>query len=219
MAVRSGRSYRRYDERGRPLGAIAKLEEALGNASAATDYRAQKTALDARIDRLFWDEERRAYASFVRGGERFHYAELSNALIVYSGACPADKEDDVLAALAAKTMLPVTLSHSIYKYEVLLRRPQVYAKAVFDEIADVFGTMLYNNATTFYETVDGSRAFGNAGSLCHGWSAIPTYLYFAYVLGLKPTANGYESYEIKPLDAGIHDAEGLVITPKGTIAL
>jgi len=201
------------------LGAIAKLEEALGNASAAADYRAQKTALDARIDRLFWDEERRAYASFVRGGERFHYAELSNALIVYSGACPTDKEDDVLAALAAKTMLPVTLSHSIYKYEVLLRRPQVYAKAVFDEIADVFGTMLYNNATTFYETVDGSRAFGNAGSLCHGWSAIPTYLYFAYVLGLKPTANGYESYEIKPLDAGIHDAEGLVITPKGTIAL
>ena len=201
------------------LGAIAKLEEALGNASAAADYLAQKAALDARIDRLFWDEERKVYASFVRGGERFHYAELSNALIVYSGACPAEKEDAVLAALAAKTMLPVTLSHSIYKYEVLLRRPQVYAKAVFDEIADVFGTMLYNNATTFYETVDGSRAFGNAGSLCHGWSAIPTYLYFAYVLGLKPTANGYESYEIKPIDAGIYDAEGLVVTPKGKISL
>jgi hypothetical protein len=141
------------------------------------------------------------------------------ALIVYADACPAEHEDSVLAALAAKTMLPVTLSHSIFKYESLLRRPAQYAKAVFDEIADVFGKMLYNNATTFYETVDGARAFGNAGSLCHAWSAIPTYLYHAYVLGLKPTENGFASYEIKPVDAGIHDAEGLVITPIGKITL
>ncbi|MBE6658706.1 MAG: hypothetical protein E7604_09705 [Ruminococcaceae bacterium] len=201
------------------LRSIAKLEQSLGNHTAAKDYLAQKAALDARMNALFWDAEHGVYASFVKGSERYHYAELTNALIVYTDACPADKEDSVLAALAAKTMLPVTLSHSIFKYESLLRRPDKYAKAVFDEIADVFGTMLYNNATTFYETVDGARAFSNAGSLCHGWSAIPTYLYHAYVLGLKPTEDGYASYEIKPLDTGIHGAEGLVITPRGTITL
>jgi len=201
------------------LRSIAKLEQSLGNHTAAKDYLAQKAALDARMNALFWDAEHGVYASFVKGSERYHYAELTNALIVYTDACPADKEDSVLAALAAKTMLPVTLSHSIFKYESLLRRPDKYAKAVFDEIADVFGTMLYNNATTFYETVDGARAFSNAGSLCHGWSALPTYLYHAYVLGLKPTEDGYASYEIKPLDTGIHGAEGLVITPRGTITL
>jgi tRNA A37 threonylcarbamoyladenosine modification protein TsaB len=201
------------------LRSIAKLEASLGNHTAAKDYLAQKAALDARMNELFWDAEHGVYASFVKAGERYHYAELTNALIVYADACPAEHEDSVLAALAAKTMLPVTLSHSIFKYESLLRRPAQYAKAVFDEIADVFGKMLYNNATTFYETVDGARAFGNAGSLCHAWSAIPTYLYHAYVLGLKPTENGFASYEIKPVDAGIHDAEGLVITPIGKITL
>ncbi len=201
------------------LRSIAKLEQALGNHAAAKAYLAQKYALDARMHETFWDASHGVYASFVRGEERFHYAELSNALIVYAGACPEACEDTVLAALAAGTMLPVTLSHSIFKYEVLLRKPARYAKAVFDDIAEVFGRMLYNNATTFYETVDGARAFSNAGSLCHGWSAIPTYLYHAYVLGLKPTENGFASYEIKPIDAGIHDAHGLVITPRGTITL
>ncbi|MBQ8578942.1 MAG: hypothetical protein IJ449_13410 [Clostridia bacterium] len=201
------------------LRAAAKLEEALGNAEAAKAYYAQKAELDERIDRLFWDREHQAYASFVKNGERSHYAELSNALIVYADACPENKQDAVMEALVSKTLLPVTLSHSIYKYEVLLRRPQKYAKLVFDEIADIWGKMLYNNATTFYETEEGSRAFGNAGSLCHGWSAIPAYLYFAYVLGLKPTGNGWSSYEIKPLDTGIHDASGLAVTPVGNINL
>ncbi|MBP3919147.1 MAG: hypothetical protein J6I50_08255 [Clostridia bacterium] len=201
------------------LRAIAKLEEAVGQTDAAADYLAQKKALDENMDRLFWDREHQAYATYVKRGERYHYAELTNSLIVYADACPENKQDAVMEALVSKTLLPVTLSHSIYKYEVLLRNPAKYAHWVFDEIADVWGKMLYNNATTFYETEEGSRAFGSAGSLCHGWSAIPAYLYFAYVLGLKPTGNGYASYEIKPLDTGIYAAEGLAVTPAGNINL
>ena len=30
---------------------------------------------------------------------------------------------------------------------------------------------------TVWETEDGERAFSNAGSLCHGWSALPIYYY------------------------------------------
>lgn len=201
------------------LRAMAKLEEAFGNHADAEECRTLKAELDARMDSLFWDDAHKAYASYVRHGERFHYAELTNSLIVYADACPDEKLDAVLAALARKTLLPVTLSHSVFKYESLLRRPAQYAKAVFDEVADIWGKMLYNNATTFYETEDGSRAFGDAGSLCHGWSAIPAYLYFAYVLGLKPTENGYASYDIKPLDTGIYDACGLAVTPVGKISL
>ncbi len=201
------------------LRAAAKLEEACGDMTAAAAYTAQYKGLNARMDRLFWNGEKQAYATFVRNGEQFHYAELTNSLVAYCDACPDSRLPAVMEALAAKTLLPVTLSHSIYKYEVLLRDPAKYGKYVFDDIAEIWGKMLYNNATTFYETEDGSRAFGNAGSLCHGWSAIPTYLYFAYVLGLKPTGNGYASYEIKPIDAGIFNAEGLAVTPVGNITL
>ena len=42
--------------------------------------------------------------------------------------------------------------------------------------------MLDAGATTVWETADGAAAFDNAGSLCHGWSAIPVY-YYATLLG------------------------------------
>ena len=45
--------------------------------------------------------------------------------------------------------------------------------------------MLFQGATTFWEDEDGEAAFNGAGSLCHGWSATPLYLYFRYVLGVK----------------------------------
>jgi hypothetical protein len=42
--------------------------------------------------------------------------------------------------------------------------------------------MIAQGATTFWETADGAAAFSNAGSLCHGWSAIPVILYHKYAL-------------------------------------
>ena len=35
--------------------------------------------------------------------------------------------------------------------------------------------MLEKGATSFWETINGDADFGNAGSLCHGWSAMPIY--------------------------------------------
>ncbi len=201
------------------LRSMVTLEEACGHGEEALFYAEEKASLDDRIDHFFWDRETGAYASFVHDGEKSHYSELTNSLILYAGIGSEPKRDSVMEALVEKRLIPVTISHSIYKYEVLLQKPGKYAKWVFEEIARVWGDMLYKGATTFYETEEGADAFGLAGSLCHGWSAIPTYFYYAYVLGLKPTANGFASYEIKPVDAGIYGASGTVVTPVGKIVL
>ena len=37
--------------------------------------------------------------------------------------------------------------------------------------------MLDDGSTTVWETLEGAEAFHNAGSLCHGWSAVPIYVY------------------------------------------
>jgi hypothetical protein len=50
--------------------------------------------------------------------------------------------------------------------------------------------MLYQGATTFWEVDEGAPAFSRAGSLCHGWSAIPLYLYGAYGLSVRPENPG-----------------------------
>lgn len=84
--------------------------------------------------------------------------------------------------------MPVTLSCTIYKYEALLRRPEVHGRAVFADVARRWGGMLFAGATSLWETEKGAWDFDNAGSLCHGWSAVPVYLYYAYALGWHPEA-------------------------------
>ena len=37
--------------------------------------------------------------------------------------------------------------------------------------------MLDNGATATWETIDGAVAFDDAGSLCHGWTALPVYYF------------------------------------------
>ena len=59
--------------------------------------------------------------------------------------------------------------------------------------------MLYNGATSFWETIDGAWAFDTAGSLCHGWSAIPVLFYYKYLLGVSPRTIGFRDYNFKPL--------------------
>ena len=46
---------------------------------------------------------------------------------------------------------------------------------IIKDIEEKYGYMLSCGATTFWETIDGWHAFSDAGSLCHGWSALPAY--------------------------------------------
>ncbi len=175
-------------------------------------YTDAAAALNEACHKHFYDEDAGRYFTNIRcrDGERFHLAQVTQALAVCAGVCPETELDKVLHELAYGTeLLPVTTSHSVFRYDALLLRPETYGRFVFDHVADQFGYMLRENATTFWETMEGGRDFGFAGSLCHAWSAIPSYLYFRYVIGLYPDAPGHMG-EKKPLpvsQTGIYEAE------------
>jgi len=138
----------------------------------------------------FFDEAKGCYNSFTGREGRFHRCELTQALSLLSGFVPEEKKDPVREALAHAhesdpAFHPITLSHTIFKYEALLQDPARYAPLVFGTIARDYGYMLRQGATTFWETIDGADAFGKAGSLCHGWSAVPAYLYLRYIADTK----------------------------------
>ena len=65
------------------------------------------------------------------------------------------------------------------------------------------------------ETEDGADAFDQAGSLCHGWSAMPVYFYYAYGLGVRPVKPGFA----RTADAArrMDGCYGSVPTPEGMI--
>ena len=177
-----------------------------------TLYSDAAARLNKTCHDTFYHAEAGWYYTKISGltGERSHLAQLTQALAVCAGICPADAMDKVLENLAYnKDLLEVTLSHSVFRYDALLMQPEKYGRYVFDHIAKQFGYMLKENATTFWETMEGGRDFGYAGSLCHAWSAIPSYLYFRYVIGLYPDAPGHMG-EKKPLpvsQTGIYEAE------------
>lgn len=74
-----------------------------------------------------------------------------------------------------KSLIPVTLSMCTFYYDALLSFGKTYESVVLDDILHKYGKMLDAGATTFWETEKGAEDFGGAGSLCHGWSAIPVY--------------------------------------------
>lgn len=97
-----------------------------------------------------------------------------------------------------------------------------------DMIESYWGGMLKDGATSFYEqfdpnvkTVEKYAMYGNkfAKSLCHAWGSGPIALLLKYVAGVKPTATGYKSFEIKPCPAKYKKFSATVPVNEGTVKI
>ncbi len=84
-------------------------------------------------------------------------------------------EETAKKMLASDALVPITLSMHTYLYDALLQTNVDYSAFIIEDIKKKYGRMLAEGATTFWETEKGWKDFDNAGSLCHGWSAIPAY--------------------------------------------
>lgn len=106
---------------------------------------------------------------------------LCNAIAILAGA-----GDEKLAEkiVSDDTLIPVTLSMNTYFYDALLSFGDKYRDFILADIKGKYLHMLDKGATTFWETELGTADFDGAGSLCHGWSAIPVY-YLCRLSGQK----------------------------------
>lgn len=203
------------------LDSAAKLAQACDELELAEKYLDYAGKVKKAINERFWDEKEQVFTTYIGEGCNAHYAELTQALIICAEACSSDRVSILKRRLADENngLVKTTLSHSLYKFEALLKGSYEYASIVFDKIEKDWGYMLYNGATSFWETIEGSRNFSKAGSLCHGWSAIPVYFYQAYILGIKPLEPGFKTFKVDPVTSVVDKASGKVPTPYGDIAV
>ena len=180
-------------------------------------YEAAANELRKATHARFWDETNTLYYAFTNSQDRWHGAQLTQALAVYAGVCPEEHIDAVLSYLVDDSLVPVTLAYSIFQFDALMKRPERYSRWVFDHVADVWGGMLCKNATTFWETIVGADDFSYAGSLCHGWSAVPLYLYYAYAMGIRPDAAGFKVSAPQPVASGLYELSAKIVRPDGEI--
>ena len=139
------------------------------------DYPGLAESLNRNIDRTFYNPET----------ELYHTNELGNALAVLCGAATGARRKKVCETLANPDngLVPVTLSMLGFKYDALLKADPNYKQAILEDIDRKYGYMLAQGATSFWETLEGEAAFDDAGSLCHGWSAMPAYYYRLFAEG------------------------------------
>ena len=127
------------------------------------------TKTKAGIKEIFYDKEKGLYKL---NDKKDSYSQLGNSLVILVGM-----GDEELAErlLSDKTVIPVTLSMASFLYDALLAVNYNYKDWILQDIRKKYGYMLEQEATTFWETEKGWRDFDGAGSLCHGWSAMPIY--------------------------------------------
>jgi len=109
--------------------------------------------------------------------------ELENAMAVCAGIVKGEEAKKICDQITADALIPCSLSLRPFKYDALLMTDKAaYRAYILSEIRRDYGKMLEAGSTTVWETILGAVDFDNAGSLCHGWSAVPVY-YYAILLG------------------------------------
>lgn len=102
--------------------------------------------------------------------------ELLNSLAVLSGVAEGETAEYICKKLSSGELLHSSLSMKPFKYDALIKTDrEKYADTVLSEIRETYKVML--DTKTVWETLEGATAFDNAGSLCHGWSAMPIYYF------------------------------------------
>lgn len=138
------------------------------------DYSLEISILKQRIKDEFYDEKR-MMIDFYKGGLK--YSSFINSLAISLDVVPNVKET-AKHMINDKDVAQPTLSMKYFLYDALLKTDSSYKTFVLDDIRKTYKTMLEDGATSFYETILGEKDFGNAGSLCHGWSgAVPIIFY------------------------------------------
>ena len=107
------------------------------------------------------------------------FTALGNALAILAGLTDQAQAMDICNRFSKGEMTDCTLSMKCFQYDAMTQTDKTFSKEILSEIRTVYGTMLAQGATSVWETAEGASAFENAGSLCHGWSAVPVYFYNA----------------------------------------
>lgn len=144
-----------------------KMLNILGKSSELDFSKMQKA-----IFSNFYDKDKKMF--FLSDCGDKYFSQLGNAFAVLIGV--GDKE--LVNKIAFDdTLIEASLSMKGFVYDALLYYGNDMGNFIINEIRQNYGYMLSKGATSFWETMEGVNKENPAGSLCHGWSALPIYYY------------------------------------------
>ena len=164
------------------LKSFLAICDMLGKTFEREKYFALYEDIAKEINARYYDETKGLYR-FSEKDDTFY--ALVNAYAVLTGVADKEKATVICEKLTSDELVDCTLSMLSFKYDALLMTDEnKYKNFILTEIDRNYQYMLNNGATSFWETLKGEKDFDGAGSLCHGWSALPIY-YYHRLGGLK----------------------------------
>ena len=209
------------------LEGAALLGRTLGAGSEARRLEAQAAQLRSRVDERFWDPGRNCYSdAFLDGALTPDGSRHANAFAVLSGVASGARAAEALQAARLNPAARIAATPYMRYFENAAYCRAGLAELMFSEVANYWGGMLKEGATTLWEAYDFNktgderyafygRPFGN--SLCHAWASGPLPLYSSELFGLKPVEAGWKSFTFSPLVVSLPWAAVCVPTPAGMI--
>lgn len=154
--------------------ALDKLEQMCRATGKGFAYAGIADKLRARIKETFLTEKG---VFTMKAGEE-QYTELSNALAVLANAVTGEEARFICDAMTSGELIESSLSMRVLLYDALMSiDADGYGEYIRGDIKKNYKPMLDAGSDTVWETKIGESDFKNAGSLCHGWSAVPIYVY------------------------------------------
>ena len=157
--------------------ALCAFEEICHKLGKSNPFAGVKEKISERVNRTFYNKETGLYFAMSPDEQA---SELVNSLCVLSGVADEEKSKFICEKLASGELVECSLSMKCFKYDALLKTDEKYKENILDEIRSTYKMMLDAGSTTVWETKKGESDFRNAGSLCHGWSAVPIYYYHKF---------------------------------------
>ena len=157
-------------------------------------YQNQSDALKQKFNSIFFDEKSGLY---VDSEGSSHSSLHANVIPLYYGIEPDGSTDAIADFIVNKGVVcGVYMSYFLLKS---LARADRY-DAVWDILVSESETSWYNmvreGGTTCFEAWGVDQKFNT--SLCHPWASAPVSVIIEDILGLTPTAAGWEDYTFNP---------------------
>ena len=199
---------------GRPLPAdhVASYEEPLPAdkcaelAKRADFYEKKAEELRQAILDYYWNEEKGALIDSFTSG-RGNVTRHANIFAVLFDFADEEQKKQICQNVLYDENVPQITTPYFKFFELDALGKLGDLDRIWKTLHEYWGGMLERGAVTFWELFDpaetGRAQYGMYGdpfgkSLCHAWGASPIYLLGRYFLGVKPTAPGYKTYEVKP---------------------
>lgn len=190
-------------------------------------YKSEFKILRDQIDKFYWNDEKGAFIDSFESGKN-NVTRHANILALLFGYVTEEQRDSIIKNVILNHNIPQikTPYFKFFELEAMCNIGGI--TDMVNRIKEYWGEMIDAGATSFWEEFTSGTPWQEqlsmyglkyGKSLCHAWGASPIYLIGRYVLGVRPTAAGYETFEIKPMMELFENIDAVVPIKNGNLSI